>query len=407
MEVLSVMARDFLFVCTNVSMLLCFMDRMLERKRSFKVCIVFTIFKVLIINELFLYVLVEEIHRKGILQNVYLCASAIISIALYFCCFYTFSDEPVKIMVVSAISEIIDVVVGSSFNIITNVLNGRPPMANYVPFQMYDLLFPVLFIIIVPIVCKVLEPFFRVIRKWEIKHKRIWLSIMIMYVFAAIHSTFAGYQQGTLEMYFLVVCIVGCILWGYGQLYYRKAALEKEYLQKQQRFSKLQYSAIALQVERMEQAQREINEQMQKIMAISDDIVQRTEVVECFIQGLKQQSQVVMQGMFCDSWFVDSVLCHQIEKCRERDIKVDFQLQGYKKGEIREEDLAELINYLLESVLGEQDIGWISLHVASVKRQLVLDFKCDAKRIRISKRKMRKYTKQYQIVCNLRIGVTQ
>ncbi len=407
MEVMSVMARDFLFVCTNVSMLVCFMDRMLKRKRSFKVCIVFTIFKVLIINELFLYVLVEEIHRKGILQNVYLCTSAIISIALYFCCFYTFSDEPVKIMVVSAISEIIDVVVGSSFNIITNVLNRRTPMANYVPFQVYDLLFPVLFIIIVPIVCKVLEPFFRVIRKWEIKHKRIWLGIMIMYVFAAIHSTFAGYQQGTLEMYFLVVCIGGCILWGYGQLYYRKAALEKEYLQKQQRLSKLQYSAIALQVERMEQAQREINEQMQKIMAISDDIVQRTEVVECFIQGLKHQSQVVMQGMFCDSWFVDSVLCHQMERCRERDIKVDFQLLGYKKGEIREEDLAELINYLLESVLGGQDISWISLHVASAKRQLVLEFKSDAKRIRISKRKMRRYTKKYQIVCNLRIGVTR
>ena len=407
MEVMSVMARDFLFVCTNVSMLLCFMDRMLKRKRSFKVCIVFTIFKVLIINELFLYVLVEEIHSKGMLQNVYLCTSAIISIALYFCCFYTFSDEPVKIMVVSAASEIIDVVVGSSFNIITNVLNGRPPMANYVPFQVYDLLFPVLFIVVVPLVCKVLEPFFKLIRKWEIKNKRIWLSIMIMYVFAAIHSNFAGYQQGTLEMYFLVVCIIGCILWGYGQLYYRKAALEKEYLQKQQRLSKLQYSAIALQVERMELAQREINEQMQKIMAISDDIVQKTEMVERFIQGLKRQSQVVMQGMFCDSWFVDSVLCHQMEKCRERDIKADFQLQGYKKGEIREEDLAELINYLLESVLGEQDTSWVSLHVAFVKRQLVLDFKSDAKKIRISKRKMRKYTKKYQVVCNLRIGVTQ
>lgn len=399
---LAKMFREFLYVGTNMAMLTIFMEKMLTRKRPLTVWILCGIFKLILINLLYTTMLWEEIHIKGPLQTSYLMLSSTIAIGLYFAVFYTYEEEPIKCMIVSVISEMLDVVIGSGFSMFINALSKRMLFTDNPRVQIYDFLFPILLIITMPIICKILEPMFRKIRGWQVKRKTIWSVFMAAYIVAALASNFITYKQSMLWMYFLVVIVILILFFVYARLLHRRAVWEKEYLQKQQRLSKMQYSAIAMQVEKMEQAQREINEQMQKIMAISDDIVQKTEMVERFIQGLKRQSQVVMQGMFCDSWFVDSVLCHQMEKCRERDIKADFQLQQYQKGNIREADLAELTHYLLESILENDDNSWISLHMASIKGQLILEIKSNSKRVKISNRKVQKYMKGYPTVMNVK-----
>lgn len=399
---LSILLREFLYIGTNMAMLTIFMEKMLKRKHSLVPWIIIGLLKLVIINLIFTTMLWEQIHINGPLQTAYLILSSVFAIGLYFVVFYVYDEEPIKCMLVSVISEMLDVVIGSGFSMFINILSRRTAFADNPGMQVYDLLFPILLVVTMPIICKILEPMFRKVRRWKVKYKTIWSVVMGVYIVVALASNYITYKQSMLWMYFLVVIVILILFFVYARLLHRRAVWEKEYLQKQQRLSKLQYSAIALQVEKMEQAQRDINEQMQKIMAISDDNVQRTEAVERFIQGLKRQSQVVMQGMFCDSWFLDSVLCHQMVKCKERNIKADFQLQQYQKGGIREADLAELTNYLLESILENDDNSWISLHIASLKGQLILEIKSDPTRVKISNRKVQKYMKGYPTVMNVK-----
>lgn len=402
-DIISMLAREFILSGTNITMLTIFSAHMLKRKKSYKWAIIINVLKILLVNLIIAVPYGEILRTNRIAQGIYVIVSIVFSLALYLVFFYTFEGQRVKIVVIATISEILAVSITNPINIGLNALRGASPLEDYTKLHVSDILLVVLAVFITPLICKVLEPIFKRLRTWEIKKKFLWTTLIVLYLSAAIHSYFVRFEQNVLEMYFIVALAMMCVFLWYTRLVYRKAAWEKEYLQKQQGLSKLQYSAVALQVEQMEQAHKEINEQMQAIMSLPEDEIQRTEAVEQFIRGLKQQSKAILQGMFCDSWFLDAVLCYQMMRCKEKQIDADFRLQEYRKGDVREENLAEVINYLLESVLEGKGVEKVSLHVAYIKGQLVLVLTGDGTNVEISKRKIRRYMKGYQTVINKNI----
>lgn len=397
-EMFLTMLRVFMIVFVNITMLITFADHMLERRRSFKWWFIIITFKVVVLDCIFYIMLEQLLMTNTYVQAVYLVISTIASLGMYGVIYYTYNENLAKIFIVSTISEMMDVIIGNLILMMLNSVTGRERFSYQSPMMLIDLLYPFLVAIIVFVVCKVAKPFFERMRKMEVKHKKLWIGVMFVYVGTAMSTNFMAYQQSFLGMILLAITVILCMILGYVRVYYRKVTWERDYLKKQQRLAKMQYSAITCQIEKMEQAQREISEQMRKLSEMPEQESNKAVLIENYIKGLKRKSDSITQGMYCDSWLLDSVLCHQMMACKERNIEADFRLQGYQKGVVREEDLAELVHYLLEAFLEDEAVKYVLLQMASLKGQLVLQLSGDTKGLRISKGKMRKYVKGSQMV---------
>lgn len=397
-QLILTMIRGFLFILVNVVMLTIFLEKMLKRKRSLKAWLMFSVSKIIIINMVFVILLQEQMQTNVQVQSIYLVVSTIISVLMYFLLFYTYDEEPVKAMLVATITEMLDIILCNVTIVPINLISGRATLDLYVPFRWVDILYPILiFGVAIPLSCKILRPIFNRIRNMKIKHPRIWYAVLAAYLMAAIHSNFISYKQSALEMYMIVTVLIVCILLAYVRTYHRKVLWEREFFRKQQHFAKMQYGLIESQIVKMEYSQKEIQEQMEKILLMTEQKENKTIAIENYIKELKQQSNLIIQGMYCDSWLLDSVLCYQMMAGKGKNIAMDYNLQAYQKGLISEENLAELVHYLLEVVVSDETTTRISLQIATMKGKLIIQLESDGKSLQISKRKVRKYTKGYQL----------
>lgn len=428
-EILSLVCREVLYVSTNLTMMVLFMNHIFVKRRSPKILIAFLVGKVLLIN-IFFRVLLLWIPENATIKGICLISATFIGLSSYLFLQYTYKAELIVIIISGIICEILAVCMGNLFSVFLNLISGREMLILDTEFHMIDLLFPVLSVLTIPIACKVLEPLFARLRSWKVKHKIPFFAGIGIYFLTGVYTNLGGFEKSTLFQWFYVITMALLLFWWYVQFFYRKVRREKEYLKKQQKLSKLEYGAITLQIEKMEMAQKTISEQMQKIMEIPEDAEGRTQHLERYIKSLKKQKETIMQGMFCDSWLLDSVLCHQMMKCRDRNIIADFRLWNYKKGMIQEENLAELVHYLLETFLSNEDTEKIFLYMASIKGQLVIwagyvrgDSRQQEKedeghgrkaygQNRISNRKIRKYMRRHQITisrkregCQMKVNI--
>lgn len=401
-ESTAIAIREIIFVSTNLALLLIVMDQIFKRKRSIAIPICFCVSKLLIINVFFHFFLQEEMQTNEFVQAACVLISSAISLSAYFVFWYTYQADLVKIMVVGMLGDATATCMGYVYNICINLISGRSLFEIETPVQPADALFPVLLILTTPGLCKCLRWIRVRVQNWKVKHKRSLLSLIGSFLVAGVYTNILGLEKSTIISYLCIVIMVIFFFVFYIRVYYRKVAKEKEYLKKQQKFSKMKYSAITIQIEQMERAQKEINEQMKKIMEISESTDGRTQLLERYVKGLKMQSSAIMHGMFCDSWLLDSVLSYQMLKCQERNISADFQLYGYQKGMIREVDLAELMHYLLEIFIEATDVNTVVFKMASIKGQLIIQIIGDGKDIRVSKRKMQRFVRGYQMVINKR-----
>lgn len=95
---------------------------------------------------------------------------------------------------------------------------------------------------------------------------------------------------------------------------------------------------------------------------------------------LKAEYRKIQAGMYCNDWLVDAVLCWQKENAECRGNHMEYSMQGYGRGIIKEGELAQMLFYLLDFRILENErqkagnIRWICLRAGAVKKQLVLDF---------------------------------
>ena len=164
----------------------------------------------------------------------------------------------------------------------------------------------------------------------------------------------------------------------YVNLFQQNMLLEKESLKKQHSIIKMQYEAIVLQTEKIEQMQNEIQTRMQEIIQISENAENKSEQLEKYIASLKKHSENLTLGVFCDDRYLDSVCYYAKQKCEKKNIRYDFYLQGYQSKNNQSEQLAEDLYKMLDNLIKKAK-NEISLHITTVKGQVVIRLGCDGK----------------------------
>ena len=140
----------------------------------------------------------------------------------------------------------------------------------------------------------------------------------------------------------------------------------------------MQYEMVVLQMEKMEQMQKEIETQMQTVLKLSENSENITEQVERYLMSLKRHSQNVTMGIYCNDWFLDYVLHSAKKKCQEKGIMAEFYLQGYQNARGHNEKLAKDLQELLESAM-QNAKDELYLQVANVKGRIMIKLEFDGK----------------------------
>lgn len=67
-----------------------------------------------------------------------------------------------------------------------------------------------------------------------------------------------------------------------------------------------------------------------------------------YLSHLKREYQEIRAGIYCDDWMTDAVLYCQAERAKKAGIRVQYNMQGFDRGKIEEEDLVRLLFGLLD-----------------------------------------------------------
>ena len=198
------------------------------------------------------------------------------------------------------------------------------------------------------------------------------------YMFFSITSMYFSFER------MIVLDGIGSLVFGaillvrFVNYFHRETLWKNDLLKKRQRLAQMQYETVALQMEKMRQIQKEIAVQMQEIMALSESTENKTEQIEKYIVRLKQHSENVTNGIFCNDWLLDMVLHSAKRKCVGQGIHAEFYLQGYQKSDLHSKKLAEDVNKLLETAIKKAKRE-LFLQIANVKGQIIIKWEIDGK----------------------------
>ena len=329
-----------------------------------------------------------------ILKISYQMMCSILMCTIFFC--YMYRSSVVKIASTEILCEANYAVILGAVLPVINSLEGREESMGYVlPFMLPDLLtLPALYGFI-KLEIRFLRPLLSWLRTYEPKHRKIGWTIVGMYLISGIATSFRGLMNGDVFngwfiLPILMVSVAGSIA-GFGffvryrsktenanALLYTQTSLMENYLQ-----------ALKHQIITMESNQE--NSQIDQISRIAEQIKQgeiseiNQEKLWRYMRDLKERYEAIQTGIYCNDWLVDGILYSMNRFCRENGMKVTFSFQTYDRGEIAEEDIAEIIYQLLtygakESLIckkGESESEdfrlRLSLQAAAVKNQLILN----------------------------------
>ena len=356
---------------SNITAMLIFCNAVLKRRHSYKVCIIYITLKSLILNIGFKVFLADLIATNGIINSIYMVLVTAAAILTYLVLLYTFDEDFAKTAILCSFSELITMLIGNSVVITTNLLAGDPIWAVEGKLHVIDFFMPLITWMIVWVVLKLGKPLWQRLRNWEVKHKKVVMAVFFFYLMFSIISMYMHHDEYVLLLG-VFMALGGCfLLIGYVNYFHRKTLRENEVLKKRQAVARLQYEAVVLEMEKMEQMQKEIQMQMQTIFNLSESAENKTEQIEKYIMDLKRHSENIVTGVYCDDWFLDSVLYYAKKKCEGKGIVAEFYLQGYQKNPNRSEVLANDMRQLLDKKI-EKTERELSLRVATVKGQVVI-----------------------------------
>lgn len=321
---------------------------------------------------------------------------------------YTFHGDFLKIASAIVISEIILEMIIVPSIILVNLLEGRRDLlALGGKFQWMDLLAIPIEGILYGGVYAGLFPLLRKFRTYEIRHRKVMSAIAAGYVLLSQLLGLSDYISDStsdlllfvfiyLVMSFLEVALLASAYW-IVQRYQKEIRQQRMFLAQQQHRMELYYQGIRDQMRSMEQNRKENHERMKDILAYGTEGSKknrtdleidttgeqrsgRQERLEAYLNELKAEYRKIQAGMYCNDWLVDAVLCWQKENAECRGIHMEYSMQGYGRGIIKEEELAQMLFYLLDFGILENErqetgnIRRICLRAGVVKNQLVLDF---------------------------------
>lgn len=367
-----------LTLLSNIGAMLIFCDAFLKRRHSYKLVIIYITAKSLILNIGFKIFLADIMATNEIVNSIYLVLVTAAAAVTYIVFLYTFDEDFAKIAILCSAAEMVTMLIGCGVMVGANFITDDPLLSMTGHLHAVDFLMPIVTWTLTWLVIKIGKPLWKKLRTWEVKYKKVVMTAFFGYLTFSIVSMYMQFEQ-----YIILLGIFWAIVWsflliGYVNCFHRKTMRENEALKKRQALAKMQYDAVVLEIERMEQMQKEIQTQMQTILSLSESVENQTEKIEKYIVDLKRHSETIMTGVYCDDWFLDSVLYYAKKKCEEKGIRADFYLQGYQKNLEKSEALADFVRQLLDKKI-EKTKRELSLRVATVKGQIVIKICGDGK----------------------------
>ena len=367
-----------LYLSSNITSMFLLCNATMKRRHAPTVWIVYCIIKTIIVNIVFRIFCDELIRTNEWMRCIYLTLVSVFAILTYIMMLYTFEEELSKIAVVSVCAELVATSLGYLSRAVTNTLIGEAPFRESAPLHVMDFVSAVLTILMTLALLKIGKMWIDKIRRWEVVRKKtvmVWFVGYLLFSLVSMYFSFEKmlYLDGIGSIIFSMILLVQ-----FANYFHRKTLWENETLKRQQRLAQMQYEAVVLQMEKMEQMQKEIETQMQTVLKLSDNSENMTEQVERYLMSLKQHSEKVTTGIFCNDWFLDYVLHSARKKCEEKGIQTEFYLQGYQKIGGHNEKLVKDIQELLDSTM-QKTKDELYLQVANVKGRVMIKIERDGK----------------------------
>lgn len=393
-ELLSIVRMSmhiYLFTIVGSVMIWILMCTMLEKKRK-NAWIGFVYSLVKSFYSQILAAIILEYYFGEADWYYWLTLANAVTLPLLSCCvtLYCFKDEIIKVLVAAWVSEMIGAMLAEFALVLTNLLEGRADLLTFgKEIQWMDLWIIPIGIFIFCIFYFPSRPLLRRYRDSELRYKKFLGTLFAVYMITGSASYFVNVRDtpsATLIIYFYEifwVMMVTAVAYVFLRQYRHSVSTQKEYLLLQRELMSSHYTAVRLQIERVDACRAIVNEQMKEIIAIDEKEI-NSERVDTYLKNLKQEYEMIRAGIYCDDWMVDAVLYCETDRMKRQGIALQCYCQGYDRGLIQETDLAQLLYLLLESEweiikgrtrkekqIGEEELQ-LGLRITAVKNQLLV-----------------------------------
>ena len=314
--------------------------------------------------------------------------SSVLGVVTMFIMIATYQNEILKVIFAALLGEIYFTLVEMLAVVGVNGLEGKTDLLLiYDRLQPMDLFIPVLFGTGIVLLKLFGGRWLARYRDVRIRHRQLfWFAIVAYFIIAQTNGMIViGQEAGLVSatgMPFIGIAVLLVVLLGLVYRDYRRQVRgESRFLSTQFQLLQTHYESIRTQMQRMEMCQKLVDKQMKEIVRRGENVAatencdsckdtaavaascnevaesgqQRKEVILRYLDDLRNEYQNISAGMYCQDWMVDAVLYTQIRAAKERGIKVDCNVQGYQRGAVSQERLAQLLYSLFEFGMQENE----------------------------------------------------
>lgn len=372
-ELVRTCIRCWLYLVPQAFLGIHLFDMFMRRKNSIKPLMIWQLLRVFLIggiSDIILRGYYGDENWWGILM---MFCSVVIMIANTVLIYYTFEGSLPKVVLGAMLADIVTSMIHYPSICIVDLLSGRPLYILKCPVEPWDLLIPVLEYLFYRLEKKTILHVLRRYRDFEARYlKIIWVFVYFLPVLYYVPNGLTDIQVMFLDDILVILIMVFSIL----SIVQRQRRVMKDYkfLSEQQKMAEYHYQVLTEQIPRMEQYQQTISEQMEKIMAGTAQI--SGETLKQYADSLKAISHQVRQGIYCKDRMTDAVLCAWKSNLEKKKIELHYEIEGYDRGEIEEQDLAKILIGILnwgENLVKREEYREIRLKITGVKNQLILE----------------------------------
>lgn len=354
------MTRFILILATNLSAFYAMLCLFLGKRRLGEIAGIYLFFKAMIVNVIMNQIYGEYVGKDPVFTYIYVFTVGIAAILNFIVFCYVFDGGILKIILVSTICEILAGLLGGSLTAIVNIIEGNHNIWEIGGrLKIQDGLIPVAMFGIYTLFYFLFGEKLKRIRKYQLKHKKVWAVIAVIWIGFSIITMIPDYNDTLILCVF--VCAVGSIVWvmllvmigmHIWQSYRRQLRQEHSYLVKQSELMSLYHEAIIQQIWEIEKMHQIMNAQMEEIQQIKAEMTQKKRIKK-YLEMLHHQYRTIQPGTFSDDMTVDAILYYYGNTFQKKGIELEASFSGYKSGSVDEVCIGKILMCLMETAAAE------------------------------------------------------
>lgn len=235
-------------------------------------------------------------------------------------------------------------------------------------------------VIIFLIIYKIITPILKKYRKYRIRHPYICGELLILLIlsgwlsnslYVSIEDSLVSQNTVIYKMgiYFTTMVVI-VILLGF-LVYSQQLSRRRKQLIIATEQMERYYSKVDSQIKELKQFRDEMNNGLEEIMPAEDsgNKQEKKQAIDSYIKTLQQRYQSIDDIFFCQDYVIDGLLYDFKASRKKQNRKTDILFQNYDRGDIKQEDIVQMLLILMEYTREAEEV---SLHASVVKNQLIL-----------------------------------